>query len=288
MTTVQEIVALRGSTVYDNNGEKIGKVQDIYSHADGSAVWIGLGTGFFGSKHAVVPVEGYVRAKDGIRVPYTKDTVKEAPEPSGRELQEISPTTENELFEYYGIRQAGYQAPTQQFSASQARPAPQARPAETRPMAATGQAQTPLARTPRDLNEVIRSEEELRIGTRQVEVGHVRLRKWVETEPVSRQVQLTREHVRVDRQPISEPVDIVDLGEQDIEMTLYTEEPVVEKYIVAKERISLRKDLEQTSQQITDQVRRERIEFDADQDFLRADLQKSGQAAKSLGQIGQR
>ncbi len=42
--------------------------------------WIGLGTGFFGTKRVLVPVAGAHTDDDAITVPYTKDQVKDTPD----------------------------------------------------------------------------------------------------------------------------------------------------------------------------------------------------------------
>lgn len=65
-----------------------------------------------------------------------------------------------------------------------------------------------------------RSEEQVRVGTETVEAGHARLRNYVVTENVTTTVPVSREEVRVDREPISEAnrVDALDgkaLGEDD-------------------------------------------------------------------------
>jgi len=115
-----------------------------------------------------------------------------------------------------------------------------------------------------DGRSLTRSEEELRVGKRDVEAGHVRLRKWVETEPVEADVALERETVHVNRERIDQPVSGAEIGEQTIETTLRAEEPVVEKQVVARERVSLDKDVEVEQRTVSDEVRRERVEVDDD------------------------
>ncbi len=109
---------------------------------------------------------------------------------------------------------------------------------------------------------MVRSEEELRVGTERVDAGRVRLRKWVETEPVERDVELRRETVDVHREPIDRPAAAGDIGEDEIEVTLQAERPVVQKDVVARERISLDKDVETEHATISDEVRRERVEVE--------------------------
>jgi hypothetical protein len=73
---------------------------------------------------------------------------------------------------------------------------------------------------------VTRSEEELVVGKQQTEPGRVRLRTWVETEPVALDVELQRETARVVREDIDEPVshDERAFGAEEIEVRLRAEE----------------------------------------------------------------
>ena len=49
---------MRGAPVYDNEGDKIGKVEEIfYDHQTRQRDWIGICTGFFGTKLVLVPVQ---------------------------------------------------------------------------------------------------------------------------------------------------------------------------------------------------------------------------------------
>jgi len=114
-----------------------------------------------------------------------------------------------------------------------------------------------------------RSEEELSVGTAERERGRVRLKKWVETEEVQQTVPVRREEVRVEREPITdENVDEAmsgpEISEAEHEVTLREEEPVVEKRTVPRERVRLEKDVETGEEQISEQVRKERIEAEDD------------------------
>jgi uncharacterized protein (TIGR02271 family) len=79
-----------------------------------------------------------------------------------------------------------------------------------------------------------RSEENVTIGTRDEERGRVRLRKWVETEHVTETVPVRKEKAVVEREPITdENIDQVADGpaisEEEHEVVLHEERPVVEK-----------------------------------------------------------
>lgn len=109
---------------------------------------------------------------------------------------------------------------------------------------------------------VIRSEERVSVGTEATETGRVRLRKWVETEPVQTQVKAHRESARIEYEPVGLPVSGVELGEQEIDIPLLVQEPMLEKQVVAKERVRLRKAVETGHEQVSDEVREERIDVD--------------------------
>jgi uncharacterized protein (TIGR02271 family) len=113
-----------------------------------------------------------------------------------------------------------------------------------------------------------RSEERLRVGTQTVEAGRVRLRKRVVTETETRTVPISHEEVVVERQPITDgnlgrALDGPALSEEEHEIVLTGERPVVTKEAVPVERVRLDTDTVTEQVQVSDQVRKERIELDA-------------------------
>ncbi len=77
-------------------------------------------------------------------------------------------------------------------------------------------------------------------------------------------VEVTREKAHVERQPINEPVSEAEMGEQEVEVPLAAEEPVVGKRAVAKERVSVEKDVEVDQKRVTGEVSKEHVEVDDD------------------------
>lgn len=57
-----------------------------------------MSSGFLGTKHVLVPIQGATITDDEIRVPFEKDDVKDAPDIDDEEL---SPGTEQSLYSYY-------------------------------------------------------------------------------------------------------------------------------------------------------------------------------------------
>ncbi len=114
-----------------------------------------------------------------------------------------------------------------------------------------------------------RSEEELAVGKTSRETGRARLRKYVVTENVETTVPVQREEVRIEREPITDAnidnaTDGPAISEEEHEVTLHAEEPVVEKRAVPKERVRLDKETVTEERTVSDEVRKERIEAEGD------------------------
>ena len=242
--TLEQITQVRGTPVYSSDGEKIGKVEEIFIDNDTrQPEWIGLGTGFFGTKRVLVPVTGSRLEGEAFYVPYSKDQVKGAPD---IDAEDIAQQTEAELSSYSGL------------------PYSERRSESGLPEGEPGTTETAAGVRTEDAGTVTRAEEELRVGKRPAEGGRVRLRKWVETEPVQADVELTRETARVQREPIEQPVSGAEMREEEVEVPLRSEEAVVAKDTVAKERISVEKDVDTEVETVGDEVRRERVEVEGD------------------------
>lgn len=237
MITVEQAThALDSGVVVGTDGE-LGKVGQIFVDDEtGAPNWVTVKTGLFGTKESFVPLDDASADGGQFRVPYDKGTVKGAPKFDAD--QHLSAAEEDELYRYYRVG-----APT-----------------------ATAAADVPVTtavRTEDDTATLTRSEEQLHVGTQRVEAGRARLRKFVITEQQTVNVPVSREEVRVVREPL-QPGDVVDgsIGEDVIEVTLTEERPVVRKDTVAVERIRLEKDAVTEQQSVTEQVRKEQIEFD--------------------------
>src|SRR6201996_7312550 len=91
-----------GRTVVDPDGDKIGKVDQVYlDTATGEPEWLAVNTGLFGTKTNFVPLQGATPAGGDVRGAYGKDEVKDAPgiEPDG----ELSDAEERTLWDHYGL-----------------------------------------------------------------------------------------------------------------------------------------------------------------------------------------
>lgn len=101
MATLDEIRTWRGREAMGPDGERIGKLDDIYlDRQTGEPEWAAVKTGLFGLNVSFVPLEGASASGDGVLLRYDKATVKDAPNvaPDG----ELSPDEERRLYDHYG------------------------------------------------------------------------------------------------------------------------------------------------------------------------------------------
>ena len=250
--TRQDLDAMAGRTLVGPGGEKIGKIADVYvDERTNQPEWLAVSTGMFGSKVSFVPLTGVHRRTDDddkapyYEAPFDKERVKGAPmaEADGT----LSPEEEERLYRYFGINPPSFSS------------APEGRMAPT----AAGRAQTG------NKDAMTRSEEELRIGTATEERGRARLRKWVDTEHVSKTVPVSHEEARVVREPITEAnrdraMAGPDITENTHEVTLSEERLVVGKETVPRERVRLEKETVTEKRPVEADLRKERIEVEGD------------------------
>ena len=251
--SIDAVRGWQGRTMIDRDGDKIGAIQDIYLDAETDRPeWAVVNTGLFGTRSTFVPLAQAAEEGDQVRVPYEKAQVKDAPnvEADGQ----LSEDEEAALYRHYGL---DYDTVTVDSGL---------------PAGETGAGTATYEERGRATDEAMtRSEEELRVGTRQRERGRVRLRKYVTTEPVTQTVPVQREEVRLEREPVTDAnVDAAmsgpDLTESEHEVTLREEEPVVEKRVVPKERVRLDKDVATEEREVAEDVRKEQIEYEGDVD----------------------
>ena len=117
-----------------------------------------------------------------------------------------------------------------------------------------------------DTVEVI--EEEVKVGTRPVERGAVRVHTYVTERPVARDVELHEERVRVEREPGGERVSAREAeqafaeGEKEIVMTEHGEEAVVQKEARVVERVRIESEEEVHTERVEDTERRRDVDVE--------------------------
>ena len=268
MPTVDEIRSWTGRTAVGPDGEKIGKVDHLYlDRQTGEPTFAAIKTGLFGGNDSLVPVEGASLNGDDVTLGYDKATVKDAPNVDAD--GELSEAEEAKLYEHYGIAgYSQYDGPDHETFADRDRDRGVDRDVAVdrdRDRGAVGHDTS----GPNTDDAMTRSEEELRVGTESREVGKARLRKYIVTEEVQTTVPVQREEVRIEREPITDAnrdaaMSGGELTEEEHEVTLRAETPVVEKDVVAKERVRLDKDTHTEEVQVDESVRKEQIDTDTD------------------------
>jgi len=262
MPTTHAATDWRGRTAVDRDGDKIGTIEEIYlDERTGTPEWLLVKTGLFGTRSTFVPLHGAEPEGDDVRVPFEKAQVKDAPNVDAD--RELSQDEERRIYDHYGLDygESRSQSGLPEGGAGDAQ--------------ATGPADEGAGRRAegRDVSgpttdeAMTRSEEELHVGTEQRERGRARLRKYVVTEEVQRTVPVRREEVRVETEPITEgnvdqALDGPEISEEEHEVVLHEEQPVVEKRAVPKERVRLQKDTVTDEREISEEVRKEQIEPD--------------------------
>ncbi len=104
MATIEKdrILSFRGQDLRDNDGGKIGSIEEIYLDTQtGEPEWALVHTGLFGTKQTFVPIRDASEADGSLQVPFEKSQVKDAPkvDPDGQ----LSQKEEADLYRHYGM-----------------------------------------------------------------------------------------------------------------------------------------------------------------------------------------
>ncbi|MBV9917829.1 MAG: PRC and DUF2382 domain-containing protein [Solirubrobacterales bacterium] len=262
MSETTDVYDFRERTLIGSDGEKIGTIDELYNDDQtGRPEWALVNTGLFGTKKTFVPISGASPNGENLQVQVTKAQVKDAPRVDPD--QELSEAEERELFTHYGVPYTSEGSTTATGGAGDA-----AAGAGSETGVGAGQRGAGHdVSGPTTDDAMTRSEEELRVGTAQRERGRVRLRKYVVTEHVQQTVPVKREEVRLEREPITDAnveqaVSGPEISEEEHEVVLHEEEPVVEKRVVPKERVRLGTETQHGEQEISEEVRKEQIEME--------------------------
>jgi len=103
MLSVAQLQHAIGSTLYGRDGERVGRVVEIYlDDSTGEPEWATVSSGFFGTGESFVPISEGSFVGDRLTVDYTKDQVKMAPHVSDSDGH-LDPEQQRELYDYYGL-----------------------------------------------------------------------------------------------------------------------------------------------------------------------------------------
>lgn len=253
MLTTENLRSLIGATLYDNDGDKVGSIGQIYTDdVTGQPSWATVKTGLFGTKETFVPLPGADLRGEDLHVSYSKSQIKDAPHVDTD--THLSEQEEADLYSHYGLREgydrsSGYDRERDgEFEADR----------DYREAGGTGRGQADA--------ELVAREEHLVAGTQSREAGRARLRKVVVEDEERVTVPVRREELRVEREPLSgEPAaggSIGEPGSEEVDITLREERPVVGKETVATERVRVGTETVEDEVEVSETVRKERIEVD--------------------------
>lgn len=99
MTTVN-VQELIGRTAVDSNGDKIGKIEQIYlDNETGQPNWVAIATGLLGRNHNFAPMHNAQASGDDVVLGVTKQKVADSPEIE--DDGQLDKYQEETLYEYY-------------------------------------------------------------------------------------------------------------------------------------------------------------------------------------------
>jgi uncharacterized protein (TIGR02271 family) len=270
---------LKGKTLKGSGGSKLGTIDSLYAdREDGDLTFATVNTGKFGGKTSFVPLGEATLQGDDVVVAYDEELVASAPQIS--EDSDLSPEEEQRLYAHYGL--SGNENYNAQFNAGTA--------GDT-----TGNTHGTAGHDtsgPTTDDAMTRSEEQLRVGKQEVETGRVRLRKFVVEENVTETVPVTREEVRIEREPITDAnvgnaMDGPAISEEEHEVVLHAERAVVQKEAVPVERVRVDVDTVTEEQQVNETVRKEQIEMEGGEATTRSagDVYPEGERTETKSEL---
>lgn len=257
-----------GARVTDAGGNVVGQVDKVFNDdLDGQPIWALIRAG---KVTRFIPVRGSRMTADGFSVPFEAKKIMSGPDLDVD--QHMSAAQVAELRAYYGLAvppQGGQPAgtPTSQQAVATSSPAGQ--------QAGRTNVSSPAAEV-----WLIRNEERVDIGTEVLESRRVRLRKYVDVEPVEQAVRVFHEEYEVEHIPIAAQERASGpIAERDQELVLREQRAVFNKEAVPVERVRLTAKRVEEDRTFRDELRKERIEVEGDGADGLAGGQADGDAA---------
>ena len=281
-----------GYQVYDRHYEKIGKVEYLFVDENDRLEYVGVKTGFFGNHSALIPMD-IVRVNDErqlMEVNAEKDTITNSP--TFDDDGDMTPEFEDRIYAHFGLKRGGRTTDRGGYGAYYADQDHRTGAVEHSgagygeratfydlPIDAEGTGATREGahgrsageqegtRLPgsdledRDELRVQRSEEELRVGTREREAGSVNVRKRVRVDREQVRVPTRREEVTVERVPVEgRATPEAEIGGGEVQIPVVEEEIVVEKRPVVKEELRIRKHVVEEEEVVEADLRKEEVD----------------------------
>jgi uncharacterized protein (TIGR02271 family) len=241
----------QGAHVVDANGDKVGTLMH-YDPTQGSLL-VDKGWGWFSPQEAHIPVDAVNSANaDTITLRYSK-----------RELQDRDWTLPS--------GQSTTPAPTATTTPPTAG-AHTKQPADTPPAMGARTKQPAGTRNEQDIRVPVH-EEELVVGKRQQEKGRIHLHKDVVEEQQTVSTPVTHEEVYVEHVVVNDeiPADTDAFVERDIDVPIMGEEVITSKRAKTTEEVRLRKEAVTDQRQVSDTVRKERLNMQHDSPLVHDD-----------------
>jgi uncharacterized protein (TIGR02271 family) len=220
---MREAYEWRGRNVVDQEGAKVGTLEEIYlDQRTDRPEWALVHTGLFGTKSSFAPLAGARLDGEDVRIGYSKQEVKDAP--SVEADRELSPEEEARLYAHYGL---DYGRTTDDA----------------------------MTRSEEELRVGTAKRERGRARLKK----YVVTEEVSQTVPVQREeVRVEREPITDANRGRAK--DGPDISEEEHEVVLHEEEVVTEKRAVPKERVRLDKETVTNEETVSDQVRKEQID----------------------------
>lgn len=270
MISSNDLTALAGKNVAGPDGAKIGKIVDVYESTEGAdATFVTVSTGLFGGHASFVPLTEATLAGDTVTVPYDKELVKDAPRVDAD--QDLTSAEEDRLYQHYNLTASPVPTSSGRHASETAIPRGSAGRDDLDGDGVFDDVKdTAVGRDTSGLttdDAMTRSEERLRVGTETVEAGRARLRKRVITKTQSATVATSREKAVLTREPITaanmpQAMDGPAISEEEHEVILTAERPVVTTEAVPVERVRMEKATVTETESVSGEVRKEHIEAD--------------------------
>jgi uncharacterized protein (TIGR02271 family) len=225
----------QGRELVDRLGHLVGTIDAVVTDEELGIEWAEVRVGLPSTRRSMVPMARGRPLGDRLRVPFDKEHIVRSPRLELDGTDDGAARTR--LYRHYGM--------------------------EPSSEAAAGAAAASTT-----VGAMTRSEEELRIRTVRRVRGRVRVCKYVVTEEVQYTIPLRREEIRIENMPIGDE-DAPGAGGSaalsgEHEIVLHEEVPVVDKRVVPRERVRVIKEAQIEEAQVTEELRRERIEAEGD------------------------
>jgi uncharacterized protein (TIGR02271 family) len=266
MTTQAE--ELLGAQVTGADGKVVGTVEQVFrDDVDGTPAWARVRSGKTGR---FVPLGSSQVTRDGLSVPY--DTQKIMGGPNIDAGQHMSAAQAEDLSRYYGLT-----VPTQQTQTQGQQT--QGEQTQTQQM----QQPQPSRGNLTDEEWLVRQEERLQVGKEMLETGRIRLHRYVDVEPVEQAVHVFHEEYDIERMPVNSDERTHDFAEAEQEIILHEERAVLRKELVPVERVRLIARRVEEDKAYRDELRRERIEIEPEQQLAQSGIQSDSNIRKNPG-----